>query len=446
MSLLLGLIFGQMYTMQKEAIQIFWFRRDLRLEDNHALYQALISGCKVLPIFIFDENILSALACKQDRRVSFIHDALSHINTLLRPYGSAVQFFYGTPLQVFHQLVETYPIRAVFCNEDYEPYAIKRDEEVKNFLASNTIGFYQYKDQVIFHKSDIVKSDGLPYTIYTPYSKRWLAQLPQKLPYYSSEKQLAHLLSMRTQALSLEQMGFEKVVVPSVIPLIDVDRIKAYDQYRDIPVQDATSQLGVHLRFGTMSIRRLVESIRSLNLVFLKELIWREFFMQILFHFPYVVHNSFKRKYDRIVWDNDEKLWHSWCEGKTGYPLVDAGMRQLNATGFMHNRVRMLTASFLVKHLRIDWRWGEAYFAEKLLDYDLAANNGNWQWAAGTGCDAVPYFRIFNPSSQQEKFDKEGAYVKKWVPEFGTNQYPLPIVNHTEAREKSIKMYKAIEV
>lgn len=424
-------------------IVVFWFRRDLRLDDNHALFMALNSGKKVLPVFIFDENILKQLEDKSDKRLSFIYKNLLKINKRLEKFTSQIQFFYGTPISVFSNLIEKYNIKGVFSNEDYEPYAIQRDDKIKSFLQSKNITFNSFKDHVIFHKNEITKSDGKPYTVYTPYSKKWLMKLNDlEIKNYKSEEYLNQLLSYKPESFNFEQTGFKYIIYEYPSKEFDAEIIRSYDQNRDFPYEIGTSQLGIHLRFGTISIRKLVKKSINLNLVYLKELIWREFFMQILYHFPNNTHRAFKSKYDNIIWRNNMSDFKKWCNGKTGFPLVDAGMRELNSTGFMHNRVRMLTAGFLVKDLLIDWRWGEAYFAQKLLDFELASNNGNWQWAAGTGCDAAPYFRVFNPETQQKKFDPNFLYIKKWLPEFGTDKYPKEMLNHKEARLRALEVYK----
>ena len=426
----------------KTKLNLFWFRRDLRLIDNHGLYEALQSELPVLPIFIFDTNILDKLENKEDKRVDFIFQALEKLNEYLEKQGKSIQIFYGKPLEIYENLSQQYEIGNVFCNEDYEPYAIKRDQDIKDFLASKNINFYQFKDQVIFQKDEIVKADGKPYTVYTPYSRQWLLKFnDQNLEFFASEKKLENLLNIENQNITLENIGFTKTNYLFENPKINLEILEKYHETRNLPTKE-TSQMSVHLRFGTISVRKLAAEARKLNETYLKELIWREFFMQILWHFPKVIHHSFKEKYDNIAWENNEELFQKWCEGKTGYPIVDAGMRELNETGLMHNRVRMVCASFLTKHLLTDWRIGEAYFAEKLMDYDLSANNGNWQWSAGSGCDAAPYFRVFNPEEQQKKFDPKFIYIKKWVKEFGTSTYPKPIIEHKFARERALKRYK----
>ncbi|MEP7267878.1 MAG: deoxyribodipyrimidine photo-lyase [Saprospiraceae bacterium] len=424
---------------------IFWFRRDLRLQDNNGLYNALISGIQVIPVFIFDQNILNQLENKADARVEFIFKEILALNKQLEKFNTSIQLFFGKPIQVFKKLTTTYSISAVYTNEDYEPYAIQRDLQVKQWLAKKNILFHAFTDHVIYKPGTIIKDDGKPYTIYTPFMKKWRAAWnDHTIPGYQSENHL-HLLAKlkQTEIRNLSDIGFyhvERTFPPKMIPL---KTITTYSVTRNIPVLDkGTSHLGIHLRFGTLSIRKLVRAAKN-HESYLNELVWREFFIQILYFFPQVSTESFKSKYDNIKWQNEESHFKAWCDGMTGYPMVDAGMRELNATGYMHNRVRMITASFLCKHLLIDWRWGEAYFAQKLLDYELASNNGNWQWAAGTGCDAAPYFRIFNPETQMKKFDPDLSYIKKWIQEWGTEGYPRPIVDHKIAREKALKVYKS---
>lgn len=428
-----------------DKINIFWFRRDLRLHDNHALFQALKSGKKVLPIFIFDKNILEKLP-KNDARITFIHQQLTNINFQLKKIGSGLHIFFGKPTEVYKDLVKNLNIKSVFANRDYEPYGITRDKEIYTFLHSKNITFKGFKDHVIFEKNEIVKNDGTPYKVYTPFSKKWLTEFhQQKISFFPSEDfQQNFITNFDFQFLSLSDIGFQKTNIKIPDFNIHQNLINQYEETRNLPSINGTSKLGHHLRFGTISIRKAVfEASKSNNITFLKELIWREFFMQILWHFPHTVTQSFKPKYDNIVWKNNEEDFKKWCNGKTGYPFVDAGMRELNATGFMHNRARMLVGSFLCKHLLIDWRWGEAYFAEKLLDFELSSNIGNWQWVAGCGVDAAPYFRIFNPTTQVQKFDKEHQYIKKWVPEFQELTYPTPIIEHKFARERCLSTYKA---
>lgn len=424
-------------------MNIFWFRRDLRLDDNIGLFHALNSGEEVLPIFIFDASILSQLD-KDDARVTFIHQQLEKIQNQLKAIGKSLAVFHGTPFEVYQKLISENSIKKVFTNHDYEPYARKRDLELYHLFKENGIEFKTSKDQVIFEKSEVVKDDGKPYVVYTPYCNKW-KELFKKTPliHYQSEDFLNKIALHSYPFLSLNDIGF----VTSSIKVTSFDvsdsLIDHYEATRNFPALNKTSYLGIYLRFGAVSIRKMVaKALQSKNETFLKELIWREFFMQILWHFPHTVKSSFKPKYDDIQWVNNEELFQKWCEGKTGYPFVDAGMRELNTTGHMHNRVRMIVASFLCKHLLIDWRWGESYFASKLLDYEQASNVGNWQWAAGSGVDAAPYFRIFNPTEQIKKFDKDLVYIKKWIPEFNSLEYPNPIVDHKEAREKCLKVYK----
>lgn len=429
-----------------EKINVFWFRRDLRLHDNAGLFHALKSGLPVVPIFIFDTNILDKLEDKKDKRVEFIRDTLVGIQKELKEIKSGLRVFYGTPQESFEQLLSEYNIDIVFTNHDYEPYAIKRDDEIKFFLQKKNIAFKTFKDQVIFEKDEVLKDDGKPYTVYTPYSKKWKDALSGfYIKPYPCPKYFKNFFKHTPASIpSLGSMGFEekKQEIPSDNP--SDERIENYSKTRDFPaLENGTSRLGIHLRFGTVSIREEVAKAKKLNNTFLNELIWREFYMAILWHFPHVGnHKAFKPAYDNIQWRNNEDEFEKWCHGHTGYPIVDAGMRQLNETGYMHNRVRMITGSFLCKDLLIDWRWGEAYFAQKLLDYDLAANNGSWQWVSGSGCDGAPYFRIFNPELQTKKFDKDLKYIKKWVPEFQEFTYTKPIVDHYEARERCLAAYK----
>lgn len=426
-----------------EKANIFWFRRDLRLEDNAGLFHALSRQEPVLPIFIFDKHILPELP-KDDARVTFIHGLLSKVDSGLRKHKSSLAVFYGEPDAVFRKLIAENDIKSVFANRDYEPYARKRDSAIEKQLKKHGIGFKTFKDQVVFERDEIVKEDGKPYVVYTPYSNRWLEKFHKtEITPYPSQRKLGNLAGHDYPFLSLPDIGFKKSEIKVADFDISQNRISNYEKTRNFPALDQTSHLSPHLRFGSVSIREIVgKANESRSKTFLKELIWREFFMQILWHFPETVTKSFRPKYDRIKWRYAEKDFKKWCDGQTGFPIVDAGMRQLNQTGTMHNRVRMIAASFLCKHLLIDWRWGEAYFAEKLLDYEQSSNVGNWQWAAGSGVDAAPYFRIFNPAEQQKKFDKDFAYVKKWVPEFGTDRYPGPMVDHAAARERCLEAYK----
>ncbi|MFD2519113.1 cryptochrome/photolyase family protein [Salinimicrobium flavum] len=424
-------------------ISVCWLRRDLRLEDNAALYHALKSGFPVLLFFVFDIYILDKLPNRKDSRVEFIHEQLEKINKVLHSKGSSLVVLHSTPEKALRGLLMKYEVQQVYANHDYEPYASERDEHIKSLLKEKGINFFTFKDQVIYEKKEVMKPDATPYTVFTPYSRVWKEKLfNDSLPELPSEDFLNNFLKMPPkELLSLSEIGFEASGVKIPETELSEELIKNYDQTRDLPALEGTSRLGVHLRFGTISIRQVVKTALKLNETFLNELIWREFFMMILYHFPEVTHHNFRRKYDRIQWRNNEKEFDLWCKGETGYLLVDAGMKQLNETGWMHNRVRMIVAGFLTKHLLIDWRWGEAYFAEKLLDYELASNNGNWQWAAGTGCDSAPYFRIFNPHLQLEKFDPELKYVKTWLPDFDTRNCP-PVVDHSFARQRALQTYK----
>jgi len=425
---------------------IFWFRRDLRLDDNLGFYEALRGEHQVLPIFIFDTEILDKLP-KNDARVAFIYQTLQSMRQILQDeHDSSIAIFKGKPETIFKQLIKDYEIETVYTNHDYEPYATERDHKIKSLLETNSIKHNTYKDQVIFEKNEVVKKDGNPYLVYTPYMRTWKKKFQTiDLEIYDTNSHLDNLITHnRFPNLSLSDIGFEKPNQKILPYVLTPTLIQNYEATRNFPSKDATSHLGPHLRFGTVSIRKTIKkAIAEQNEIFWQELIWREFFMQILWHFPHTIDKAFKPKYDRIDWRNNEDEFKKWCEGKTGYPLVDAGMRQLNETGFMHNRVRMLVGSFLCKHLLIDWRLGEAYFAEKLHDYEMASNVGNWQWVAGCGVDAAPYFRIFNPTTQIQKFDKNLEYIKKWVPDFQELTYPAPIVEHKMARERCLETYKS---
>ncbi|HRZ97339.1 MAG TPA: deoxyribodipyrimidine photo-lyase [Paludibacter sp.] len=432
-------------TKINTPISIFWFRRDLRIDDNNGLFKALKSGLPVLPIFIFDSEILSKLDDKADKRVDLIRQMLVNIQKELEVYESTLLVKYGHPFEVMRELFSEFDIKAVYTNRDYEPYAIKRDKEISAFLVSRNAELITFKDQVIFEWNEALKPDSTPYTVFTPYSRKWKQNLTEKDQLtYPTETLVGNFLKIPHQPIpDLQDIGFLPTGIVYSKPTIDEEIIKNYENTRNIPSLEGTTDLSVHLRFGTVSIRKLLKIGLLLNETWLNELIWREFFMSILVHFPYVENGAFKKKYNEITWRNNEKEFELWCEGKTGYPMVDAGMRQLNETGLMHNRVRMITASFLTKHLLIDWRWGEAYFAQKLLDYDLSANNGNWQWAAGCGCDAAPYFRIFNPTEQTKRYDPDLKYINKWVKEINSFEYPEPIVDHKMARERVLKAYKS---
>lgn len=429
----------------KPLVNIFWFRRDLRLEDNAGLYHALKDKNPVLPLFIFDRNILDELQDKADRRVEFIHLALEEIQQQLRKYGSTLDVRYGKPADIFKALLNEYRVEKVFANHDYEPYARERDDAIQKLLNEQGVSFYTFKDQVILEKDEVLKDDGKPYTVFTPYSRKWKATLTDfHLKTYPTKKYFSGFFKQAEKKLvTLEEMGFKPAGLSFPGKEWKGQIIRNYKEQRDIPSVQGTSRLSVHLRFGTISIRQLAAEAGALNETFLNELIWRDFYQMILWHFPHVVGHAFKPEYDKIKWRNNEKEFDAWCNGQTGYPIVDAGMRELNTTGFMHNRVRMIVASFLTKHLLIDWRWGEAYFAKKLLDFDLSANNGGWQWAAGSGCDAAPYFRIFNPYLQTQKFDPELKYIRQWVPEFEEFTYPKPIIEHEVARKRCLEVYAA---
>lgn len=436
--------------MQK--LVYFWFRRDLRLHDNHGLHQAhelaKAQGAKVQCVFIFDAQILDRLTNKRDPRVQFIHQEIAALKSTLQASGGDLMVWYGKPHEIWESQLSKAPGIAVVCNRDYEPSAIARDNKIAEICASKDIDFASHKDHCIFEMTEVTKDDGKPYTVFTPFSRKWKAHLAANpVSSYPSENVLSSLAnvqpSLRSALPSLESMGFETFAFTYPERTVTQSLIKDYDKRRNFPSVRGTSRLGLHFRFGTISIREKLAKALTLNETFVNELIWRDFYIQILWHFPHVVGGSFKPQYDRIAWRNDEQEFEKWKSGNTGYPIVDAGMRELNRTGFMHNRVRMIVASFLTKHLLIDWRWGEAYFAEKLLDFELASNNGGWQWAAGSGVDAAPYFRVFNPALQTEKFDKQFEYIKQWVPEYGSSQYPQPMVDHAFARKRCLETYDA---
>jgi deoxyribodipyrimidine photo-lyase len=418
---------------------IFWFRRDLRIEDNTALNAALNSKDPVIAIFIFDNQIVDRLP-KNDARINFIYSQLKRIDSLLKSHGSSLLVCKGNPCDIFAELIIKYNINCVFSNKDYEPYALNRDKKIDIFLKKYNIKFSQFKDQVIFDPHEILKDDGLPYTVYTAYKNKWLLNFSKSMISVNTTLNLTNFLKFNFFFPSLEMLNFSRSTI--VVLDYNLNDLGKYSQHRDYPSLDSTSYLSVHLRFGTVSIRKIINDISNNDTVFLSELIWREFFMQILFHFPHVLNSNFKKKYDSVKWRNNKLEFLSWCEGKTGYPIVDAGMRQLNLTGYMHNRVRMIVAGFLCKHLLIDWKWGAEYFSLKLLDYELSSNNGNWQWAAGTGCDSAPYFRIFNPFTQQKKFDKDFIYIKTWIKDFQKDNYLEYIVDHDLARKRALSCYK----
>jgi len=431
-------------------VVLFWFRRDLRLEENVGLEAAMASGWPVVPVFVYDTELLSKLEEAADRRVDWLHQCLSALQAALVKFGTSLVVYHGQVNEAFEGWLNRFDVKAVYTNRDYEPAALRRDEAVRQRLVAAEVPFHTFKDQVVAEPQEVLKADGNPYTVFTPYARAWKAVVARLVSEQSgktsrmSEEWKTRFCRLAPEPLpTLEALGFKSTGVVYVPPVIDEARIAAYHQWRDVPAVEGTTRLGVHLRFGTVSVRRLVALALRLNETWLNELIWREFFMSILFHFPRVEKGAFKPAYDAITWRNDEAAFQRWCAGRTGFPLVDAGMRELNATGWMHNRVRMVVAGFLVKDLLIDWRYGEAYFANKLMDYELAANNGNWQWAAGTGCDAVPYFRVFNPEQQRLRWDPEGQYVKRWVPEWGSSDYPAPMVDHALARERALQVYKA---
>lgn len=416
----------------------FWFRRDLRIEDNCALHHAINSGAEIIPVFIFDSNIIDELP-KNDSRITFIYQQLTKLNTIFQDMGGGMTVHIGDPVKIWSDLIDKYDLDGLFYNRDYEPYARERDKQVYELFNNKKLEVHSFKDHVIFEPQQVLKDDGSPYTVFTPYKRKWLSKFNRPKA-YDCDLRKTTIVMLEKDFPKLETIGFEES--DQSVPDFHLDVVEDYAAKRNTPSIDGTSKLGPHLRFGTIGIRTIVQKVMDRSDTFLSELIWREFFQQIIFHYPHVVNANFRAKYDGIEWRNNEEEFKKWCEGKTGYPMVDAGMRELNETGFMHNRVRMITAGFLCKHLLIDWRWGEAYFAEKLLDFELAANNGNWQWAAGTGCDAAPYFRVFNPSEQLKKFDKNMAYVKKWIPELLTEEYPQPMVDHKFARERAIDTYK----
>lgn len=434
-----------MSTSNKKPVSVYWMRRDLRVEDNAALHHALQGDHPVVPLFIFDYNILHKLEDRRDARVQFLLHELLDIKKTLKDQGSDIEIRYGKPENIWDEITREYNVGAVFTNNDYEPYARDRDEKIQSKLNDQDIDFFGFKDQVIFEKDEVVKDDGSPYVVYTPYSKKWLEKFSDSdAESFPCAKYFDNLHSFNApEPPSLEEMGFSSFEYEYPSREIDTSILKNYSDMRDFPGEKGTSRLSMHLRFGTLSIRKATRVALKHSKSWLNELIWRNFYQVIIWHFPESAERSFRPKYDAIPWRNDEDEFEAWCAGKTGYPIVDAGMRELNTTGFMHNRVRMVVASFLTKHLLIDWRWGEAYFAEKLLDFELASNVGGWQWAAGSGCDAAPYFRVFNPESQTKKFDPDHKYIKKWVPEFRDSKYPDPIVPHKEARERALSTYKS---
>ena len=422
---------------------IFWFRRDLRLDDNHALFKALKSGYDVLPIFIFDSNITNKLN-QNDHRLNYINNVLDGLNKRLSENKKKIYIYKGDPIEIISKLIIKLKIKEIYLNKDYEPYAIDRDDKIEKLCVANNVSYNSFKDHVIFEEDQIVKKDGTPYVVYTPYSRKWIEKFQSnQLDSYPSELNLGSFVDSDKIREVNYLMEFEKNIISPKTYNLNNDLIDKYEETRNFPALDSTSRIGVNLRFGTVSTRKIVKtSSERSNNTFLKELIWREFFIQILWHFPHTTEKSFKDKYERIEWRNDMDDFKLWCDGKTGYPIVDAGMNQLNKTGFMHNRLRMVVGSFLCKHLLIDWKLGEKYFADKLFDYEQASNVGNWQWVAGCGVDAAPYFRIFNPEEQQKKFDKELQFIKKWIPNYDKDNYINKIVDHKFARERCLNTYK----
>ena len=479
----------QILSYEKSLV---WFRRDLRDYDHAALYHALRYSKQVFCVFVFDTAILDLLEDKADRRVEFIWESVRELKSALIAKGGDLFVLHGAAQDEILKLANLLLVEAVFTNHDYEPSAIRRDQHVADKLFALNIAFHHYKDHVIFEKDEVLNLAGKPYSVFTPYKNMWLKSINdffiKPYPVDSYVKNLANLTTStlsNLKLLSLESLGFMRTNLSDMLLPTGMQgglalfedfkaRMSRYKDARDFPGVKGVSYLSVHLRFGTVSIRHLVrEALQASNngaQTWLSELIWREFYMQILHHNPSIaVGMAYKTEYESLKFPNDKKLFQAWREGRTGYPLIDAAMRQLNTTGFMHNRLRMLAASFLVKDLLIDWRWGERYFAEKLIDFDLSANNGGWQWAASTGCDAQPWFRIFNPISQSERFDAQGKFIRKYVPELaecnekeihapwlistlrlqelnihlGTD-YPLPVVDHATQRLLTLIFYKKI--
>jgi deoxyribodipyrimidine photo-lyase len=464
---------------------LVWFRRDLRDFDHAALYHALKNSQQVHCIFVFDTDILDKLENKQDRRVEFIWESIRELKTALQNHGGDLTVLHGKARELIPQYALQANIHAVFANRDYEPNAVKRDAEVAKELAKNKIAFHDFKDQVIFEKDEVLSLSSKPYSVFSHYRNTSLKQLNDThLAPYDVDDVLKNLAKIPvTDLISLETMGFARTNLAQMrLPtgmsggkqLLDdfEERIHQYKDARNFPAVKGVSYLSVHLRFGTVSIRHLARQARNRmdagSASWLNELIWRDFYFQILHHNPHVAAGkSFKADFENLQFPNDEKLFKAWCDGQTGYPLVDAAMRQINQTGFMHNRLRMVAASFLVKDLLIDWRWGERYFAQNLIDFDLSANNGGWQWAASTGCDAQPWFRIFNPITQSEKFDAAGKFIRKYVSELANcsdkeihapwtipplrqqsiaviigKDYPAPVVDHATQRALALALYK----
>jgi deoxyribodipyrimidine photo-lyase len=430
--------------MNNGPLTLFWFRRDLRLHDNRGLFEALKYSPRVLPLFILDEDIVGSLPAS-DHRVAFIYSLLEDLHHKLQEQGGGLRIEKGRPFEVVVRLLRELDVEAVFANGDHEPYGLERDEKIRALLDSKGISFHLFTDHLVFGKNELLKADGSPYQVFTPYSRQWKSRLKDRhLNAFPSENITGHFLKTSREPLpALEQWGFRGSGFRAAPYQLESGLLARYDQTRDFPALEGTSRLGPWLRFGAVGIREVLRMAVRLNETFLNELIWREFYAMILWHHPRVISQSFKPGFDRIAWENNEAHFTLWKDGRTGYPMVDAGMRQLAATGYMHNRLRMITASFLAKHLMIDWRWGEAWFAQWLFDYELSSNNGGWQWSAGTGCDAAPYFRVFNPAQQQKKFDPEATYIQHWVPEWGTPGYPAPVVDHRTARARWLKEVKA---
>lgn len=475
---------------------LFWFRRDLRDHDNAGLYHALKDAAQVWCVFIFDTEILDALPTRRDRRVEFIHASLVELDASLRERGGGLIVRHARAREAIPALAQELKVDAVYTNHDYEPAAIARDAEVEDALKTQGMAFRTFKDTVIFEKDEVLTQAGGTFSVFTPYKNAWLKKLESRGDFYWR----AYPVAQYAKALarppagdipSLSAMGFESANIRDIgitpgmrggAALIKdfAKRIADYKAARDYPAVKGVSYLSVHNRFGTVSIRELVTHARLAQFgkdgggdgaaTWLSELVWRDFYFQILWHHPHVERRAFKPDYDAIRWPNDRDLFAAWCEARTGYPIVDAAMRQINQTGYMHNRLRMIVASFLTKDLHIDWRWGEKYFADHLIDFDLAANNGGWQWAASSGCDAQPYFRIFNPVTQSERFDPQGKFIRKYLPELAKlpdkyihapwtappleqqaagcvigRDYPVPVVDHAAARETTLEMYAVVK-
>ncbi len=447
---------------------LVWFRRDLRLFDHAALHHALTSSQQIICVFIFDTTILDSLP-RADRRVAFIWDSLRQLKLELNQLGSDLIIRHGRPVELIPQLAAEFQADAVFANRDTEPAALTRDKLVADQLACYDKTLHLFKDQVIFERDEILTQTGQMYQVFTPYKRAWLAKVNDDVVMSFPIRPHLHRLKKLTPEVmpALHSLGFDEIDVANLKPGMDggellfnefCTRIHQYHEARDYPAVKGVSYLSVHLRFGTVSIRELVRSAIQLGSVgaqtWLAELIWREFYQQLLWHRPDLVTHTFKPVYDAIPFPNDAALFRAWCEGLTGYPIVDAAMRQLNQTGFMHNRLRMITASFLVKDLLVDWRWGERYFAEKLNDFDLASNNGGWQWAASTGCDAQPYFRIFNPTTQSKRYDPQGKFIRRYCPELAMlddktihapgilAHYPAAIVDHATQRIAALQLFQ----